>query len=138
MKKIILLMMIFILSGCAGMRYGNYTQMSGSKDDFLVSDVTSRIVKIYPAAKNTFRLSQKICDGFGLKLIEKLRRSGYGIVENVQDKQQANFFYVVDESISEKKLTYRVSVYISNQSISRAYTMINGQLQPLTAWTYKE
>ena len=138
MKNIVLLVMVLILSGCAGMRYGNYTQISSSKDNFLVSDATNQIVKIYPAAKNTFRISQKVCDGFGLKLIEKLRRNGYGIVENVQYKNKANFFYVVDESTSAEKLIYRVSVYIGKQSLSRAYAAKNGQLQPLTAWTHKE
>ena len=138
MKKIIMLMMVLMLSSCASLHYGNFTKMTGSKDDVLVSDAANRIVKIYPPARNTFKIYQRVCDGFGLKLIDNLRRKGYGVVENVRYKQQSNFSYVVDESNTNSKRLYRVTIYIGSQSISRGYVTLNGKLKPVTSWTHKE
>jgi hypothetical protein len=118
------------------MRYGNFTDISQSKDAYLVKDTVSQLVNVYPPAKNIFFLSQKVCDGFGIKLLQAMRKKGYGIIENVRQSQKANFFYVVDEV--EPRNLYRVSLYIGAKTLSRVYAKSNSKLAPVSPWSYKE
>ncbi len=136
MKNLSVLLLTILLSSCASMRYGNFTDISQSKDAYLVKDTVSQLTKVYPPAKNIFFLSQKVCDGFGIKLLQMMRKKGYGIVENVRPSQKANFFYVVDEV--EPGNLYRVSLYIGAKTLSRVYAKSNSKLAPVSPWSYKE
>ncbi|KTD03994.1 conjugal transfer TrbH protein [Legionella geestiana] len=136
MKKISLLLLIVLLSSCTTMRYGNFTAPSQGKDIYLAQDAVMQITRIYPPAQNTFRLNQKVTDGFGMNLIHEMRKKGYGVIENVQPRQNANFFYVVDEL--EPGQLYRVSLYINTQALSRLYESRKNQLTPVSAWSHKE
>ncbi len=64
-----------------------------------------------------------------------MRKKGYGLIEKVS-RQEANFFYVVDEL--EGSHLYRVSLFIGAQSLSRVYAQTNDRLAPVSSWTYKE
>ncbi len=136
MKKVSILLLVMLLSSCANMRYGNFTNVSQGKDIYLAKDAVSQLTRVYPPARNTFCISQKICDGFGINLVHEMRKKGYGVIEKVHPKQKANFFYVVDET--EPGRLYRVSLYIGSQTLSRMYTKTNGKLVPISPWSYKE
>lgn len=136
MKKSCILLLTILLSSCASMRYGNFTDVSQNKDVYLAKDAASQLTRVYPPARNTFCISQKVCDGFGIRLIQEMRKKGYGVVENVRPRQKANFFYVVDEA--EPGRLYRVSLYIGPQTLSRVYAKTNGKLTPISPWSHKE
>ena len=136
MKIVSVLLLATLLSSCASMRYGNFTHSSQPKDVYLAKDAISQLTRVYPPARNTFCISQKICDGFGINLIHEMRKKGYGVIEKVHPGQKANFFYVVDET--ERDHLYRVGLYIGSQSLSRMYAKTNGKLVPISPWSHKE
>jgi len=136
MKRLSLLLLIILLSSCTTLRYGNFTAPSEGRNVYLAQDAVRQLTRIYPAAQNTFCLNQKVTDGFGRSLIQEMRKKGYGVIENVQHKQKANFFYVVDEI--ELGQLYRVSLYINSQALSRLYDSNKSQFVPVSAWSHKE
>ncbi|WP_133128612.1 conjugal transfer protein TrbH [Legionella nagasakiensis] len=136
MKKLSILLLALLLSSCASMRYGNFTDASQSKEVYLAKDAVSQLRRVYPPAQNTFCINQKICDGFGINLIQMMRQKGYGLIENVCRRQKANFFYVVDEI--KPGCHYRVSLYIGSQTLSRVYAKTNNKLAPISPWSHKE
>lgn len=136
MKKLSVLLLSVLLSSCASVRYGNFTNVSAARDVYLAQDAVSQLTRIYPPAKNTFYIRQKICDGFGLKLVQMMRKKGYGVVENPMPRSKANFFYVVDET--EPGHLYRVSLYLGSQILSRGYADARGKLTPVSPWSHKE
>lgn len=136
MKKLLTILAVLLLSGCAGLRYGNFTPDAADKDHFLAGDAVSQITRIFPPARNTFCLRQKVCDGFGKALIQGLREKGYGIRENICSKNEANFYYVLDET--EPHRIFRVSLYIGPQTLSRAYSVAGKNTFPVTPWSFKE
>lgn len=118
------------------MQYGNFTVASQSKDIYLAKDATSQLIRIYPPAQNTFYISQKVNDGFGINLIHEMRNKGYGVIEHIQPRQKANFFYVVDEI--KPSHHYRVSLYIGSQTLSRIYVKTKEKIAPTSPWSHKE
>ncbi|KTD64438.1 conjugal transfer protein TrbH [Legionella spiritensis] len=136
MKKLCFLLLTILLSSCASMRYGTFTDVSRNKDAYLAKDAVSQLTRVYPPARNTFCISQRICDGFGIKLIQEMRKKGYGVVEKPQSRNKANFFYVVDEA--EIGRLYRVSLYIGRETLSRVYADTRGKLTPISPWSHKE
>lgn len=136
MKKILLVMMSWVLCSCASMRYGNLTNTSASKDEYLARDAFMRIAKIKVPARTTFRVHQKTDSVFGHQLIELLRQNGYGVQEHLTSNKQANFYYVVDKLAADKRI--RVSIFMDSEELSRAYGIYNGRLMPLGVWSHKE
>lgn len=136
MKKLSLILLMILLSSCTTMRYGNFTAQAEGRNVYLAQDAVQQLIRIYPPAQNTFCLNQKVTDGYGRSLIQEMRKKGYGVIENVQQKQKANFFYVVDEI--ELGQLYRVSLYINSQALSRLYDSNKNQLAPVSAWSHKE
>lgn len=136
MKKLSLILLMILLSSCTTMRYGNFTAPLEGRNISLAQDAVLQLTRIYPPAQNTFCLNQKVTDGFGMNLVHEMRKKGYGVIENVQPRQRANFFYVVDEI--EPGQLYRVSLYINNQALSRLYESRKNQLTPVSAWSHKE
>ncbi|QIN36810.1 conjugal transfer protein TrbH [Legionella longbeachae] len=136
MRKLSVLLLVIVLSSCASIQYGNFTVPSQSKDIYLAKDAASQLTQVYPPAQNTFYISQKVSDGFGIHLIHEMRNQGYGVIENVQPRQKANLFYVVDEV--RKGSFYRVSLYIGSQTLSRVYVKTKEQIAPVSPWSHKE
>lgn len=136
MKKFIMILTAVMLSSCTTLHYGNFTPDKPGTDGYLAKDALLQINRLYPAARNTFCLRQRAHDAFGMALIEGLRKKGYGIKENVCPRNQANFFYVVDEV--KPGNVYRVSLYIGPQSLTRAYSVRSRRPSPITPWSFKE
>ncbi|HAT9660787.1 TPA: conjugal transfer protein TrbH [Legionella pneumophila] len=135
MKELSVLLLAVLLSSCASMRYGNFTQMPQGKDGYLAADAAIQLTRVYPPAQNTFCIGQVVNDGFGLSLIQNLRKKGYGINENQCPKNKANFFYVLDEL---KPQSYRVSLFVGMQTLSRVYAKSHENIIPVSAWSHKE
>ena len=136
MKILNVLLLGLLLSSCASTRYGNFTPVTPNLNVYLAQDAASQIRRVYPPAQNTFCIKQKICDGFGISLIQELRKKGYGVVENNCPQQKANFFYVVDHIASSD--FYRVSLYIGPQILSRVYARTKEKMLPIGTWSRKE
>jgi hypothetical protein len=136
MKKLGILLLVIVLSSCASMQYGNFTVASQGKDIYLAKDAASQLTQVYPPAQNTFYISQKVSDGFGINLIHEMRNKGYGVIENVQSRQKANFFYVVDEI--KPGYLYRVSLYVGSQTFSKVYVKTKEKIAPASLWSHKE
>ncbi|WP_115710970.1 conjugal transfer protein TrbH [Legionella sainthelensi] len=135
MKKLSVLLAAVLLSSCASMRYGNFTQMSVGRDAYLAADAATQLMRVYPPAQNTFCIGQAVNDSFGLSLIQNLRKKGYGINENQCPRNKANFFYVLDEL---KPQNYRISLFVGMQTLSRVYAKSHENIIPVSAWTHKE
>ncbi|WP_412755529.1 conjugal transfer protein TrbH [Legionella longbeachae] len=136
MKKLSVLLLAVLLSSCVSTRYGNFTQMSQGRDTYLAADAATQLTRVYPPAQNTFCIGQRVTDGFGLSLIQNLRKKGYGINENQCPKNKANFFYVLDEV--EPQSHYRVSLFVGIQTLSRLYAKSHENILPVSTWTHKE
>ncbi|HAT9101486.1 TPA: conjugal transfer protein TrbH [Legionella pneumophila subsp. pneumophila] len=136
MRKLSVLLLVIVLSSCASIQYGNFTVPSQSKDIYLAKNAASQLTQVYPPAQNTFYISQKVSDGFGINLIHEMRNKGYGVIESVQPGQKANLFYVVDED--RKGSLYRVSLYVGSQTLSRVYVKTKEQIAPASPWSHKE
>lgn len=136
MKNIIILLLIGFLTNCTSLRYGNFTQASHGVFELMAKDTAAQLGHVYPPAKNRLCLSQKVSDPFGMRLIELLRKQGFGVMEKANSSREANFFYVVDEPIPRS--LYRVSVFVGEQSLSRAYSLQHGVLAPVSSWSHKE
>lgn len=136
MKELSVLLLAVLLSSCASMRYGNFTQISQGRDAYLAADAATQLTRVYPPAQNTFCIGQRVTDGFGITLVQGLRKKGYGVNENQCPKQKANFFYVLDEL--EPQNLYRVSLYVGIQTLSRLYAKNHEKILPVSAWTHKE
>ncbi len=50
MKKISLILLFIMLTSCASMRYGNFTDMPENKDIYLAHDAAMQLVRVYPPA----------------------------------------------------------------------------------------
>ena len=116
MKELSVLLLAVLLSSCASMRYGNFTQLSQGRDAYLAANAATQLTRVYPPAQNTFCIGQRVTDGFGIALVQGLRKKGYGVNENQCPKQKANFFYVLDEL--EPQNLYRVSLYVGIDSVA--------------------
>ena len=136
MKRLLSLIAVLLLSSCASMHYGNFSHVDENKDKALANDAVNRVAKAYIPARTTFRFNQKLRDGFGAELAQKLRQQGYGVIEKSTHQSPANFRYVVDES--NQKQVVRVSLFIENQVYSRAYLLKDEVLAPVSIWSHKE
>lgn len=124
----------------------------------LAHDTVAKMETVYPPALTRLRLMHPATDPFGIALTETLRRKGYGVREtrvhtaaipSTREEQQARiehpavsqdeglpFRYVVDGPFEQR--LYRVTVFIGNQSLSRAYLMDEQAMAHAGAWARKE
>lgn len=137
MKKLSTLFIALLLSGCATLNYGNFTQLSPNQDAYLVKDAITQLNMIFPPARHTFCIGQKINDSFGKNIVSAMRKKGYGVIDSCS-KQKANFFYVVDVLGDTEPSLYRVSLFVGSQTLSRVYINTNGTINNLSEWTHKE
>ena len=124
----------------------------------LAQDTVAKMEAVYPPALTRLTLMHPATDPFGAALTDALRRKGYGVREtrgdtppipSTRDEQQVRiehpavshdegmpFRYVVDGPFEHR--LYRVTVFIGNQSLSRAYHMDEQAMAHAGAWVRKE
>lgn len=154
MKRITVLLCILafvLLSGCASrVKQGDFTENPSLKANLLAEDACKGMVAVYPPASTKLSLKSEVKDDFGLALVERLRASGFAVLEPVSTvRRKAEevispetehgllFSYVLD-NVPEEQLV-RLTLYVGDSSISRAYRSIaGGSVAPAGAWVRKE
>lgn len=145
MKKLIIIL-AFILSACTS-KMGNYSNASPSVSEAMASDVSSYLNEAYSPAKTQFNFDKEIqpTDYFGLTLQDNLRQKGFAIKLNSKNDSKLNKENTETDSrllnISVKYIvdtldnnTYRVTLYLSDSIISRAYSIEKGDFNSLGNW----
>lgn len=156
----ILLLLLFCSAGCA-VRHsqGYFLDDSASSANKQLADDATKIMQIaYPPTqiKLAIKPHKESLDLFGYTLYENLRNVGYAISDTIIASTTSSdallavnlidatlFGYVVDTLIApssgdtQKKTTHtiRVGLYIGSESLSRAYQLSGGTVQPIGNWT---
>lgn len=143
MIRVALVILVLCLTGCAttGNQYGNYLPVSSEVDQAILADeAINKIVRLYPPAKARFNLQHESSDAFGQALIKGLRNKGYAIHEfsmaGEKDVSGQNLSYVVDRA-GETNI-YLLSISIGSESLSKAFTVSDGELASAGYWVRKE
>lgn len=145
--RILILVLLFVLSGCATTQYGNYVQDDSSvHNNVMASDAAYQLLQHYPPASTRFEMQHPAEDSFGVAFVEYLRGGGYA----VQEYQQAKFaatHTVSDEGnkgialayiLDDASDIYRLSLTVDAQRLTRAYTPDNGKILPAGHWLRME
>ncbi len=162
MRRLTLVLWIgLVLAGCVNAGPYGYAvtgNISPSMLERLAQDTVAKMEAVYPPALTRLTLMHPATDPFGIALTETLRRKGYGVREtrgdtaaipSTREEQLARiehpivthdeglpFRYVVDGPFEQR--LYRVTVFIGNQSLSRAYRMDEQAMAQAGAWVRKE
>lgn len=155
------------LAGCATPgsvsrgAYGNFVAQPFSPyNQQLAKDALVQLTEVYPPASTRFKLQQPIPDAFGAALAVSLRGRGYALRENprsimrqstdaverplasapigasAQESEGIPMRYVLDLAAAPN--LYRLTLFLGDQSLSRAYWTKEGMLHPAGAWVRKE
>lgn len=153
MKRIIVLLSILavvMLAGCATrIKQGDYTGDPTLKAN-LAEDACKGMVAVYPPASTKLSLKSEVKDDFGTALVEKLRASGFAVLEPTSaarrkaeeimtpEVEQGLLFSYVLDNVPEEQLM-RLTLSVGESSLSRAYrSMAGGSVAPAGAWVRKE
>lgn len=150
MKRILAFAFLALLSGCAT-QTGNYANASPEISEAMASDVANYLDKAYSPAKTQLNFTNEISinDYFGLSLQDNLRQKGFAVQLHSKNEQSQNIEqnkaitehdtrllnlplkYIVDHL---EQNSYRVTVYLPEAVLSRAYSIENGVFTPLGSW----
>lgn len=151
MKKILMLAYLALVSGCAT-QTGNYSNASPEISEAMASDVANYLDKAYSPAKTQLNFTNEISvnDYFGLSLQDNLRQKGFAVQLHSKNSQSQNtteqnkavteldtrllnlpLKYIVDHL---EKDSYRVTIYLPEAILNRAYSIEGGTFTPLGSW----
>ncbi|MDD4616142.1 MAG: conjugal transfer protein TrbH [Alphaproteobacteria bacterium] len=146
-KNLVLLALILAgLVGCAK-NYGSFIDAKSSPPDIsetLAEGAAKEIAALYPPARTHIKFEQKTPDKFGLELLSSLRSKGFAVAaqnapatedSDTTSYQSLSLRYVLDAT---DKNSYRVMIFLGNQTIARAYVVKDNALAPAGAWVRKE
>jgi hypothetical protein len=136
MKNLVFILSALVLCSCANMNYGVLTEVAPSTEVILAQDCVKQIGKVKLPARTTLRISQKTSSPFGRHLLDELRQRGFGIQEVTNYNIKTNFSYVIDKVSGGNSI--RVTLWLEEKMLSRAYLVKSGKLIPIGAWTVKE
>jgi hypothetical protein len=150
------------LAGCATppspALYGNFAASHAGFDEKMAADTVKQLIVLYPPATTQFNLRQATPDAFGVSLLSGLRDNGYAVSEVKPDepaqrahandpatRQKAagaqqpiglDLRYVLDQTVALN--LYRVTLWVGNQSLTRAYAEQDNALLPAGSWVRRE
>jgi len=143
----ILMLILWLLSGCATTQYGNHVQNdSSTHNKVMASDAAYQLLQLYPPASTKFELQHATEDSFGVAFVEYLRGGGYAVQEykpskfattdtgDEMDNKGIALAYVLDDSSD----IYRLSLTVDEQRLTRAYTPDNDKILPAGHWLRME
>ncbi len=149
----ILLLSCLILNGCATTQYGNFIQNASiDASQAMANDAAAQIGRLYPAASTQLNLNHVVNDPFGHTLVDKLRQSGFAVLETVNEpisilplslpeasaqslpQQGLTFGYVVDQSDE----LYHANVHIGDRHLSRAFLVKDNAIYPAGHWVSRQ
>ena len=141
MKKLIVSLIIFLaLTACESTQHGNFIKSDDGANEFIAIDSVEKITGLYLPAKTTLSLSQKIKsnDAFGTMFINGLRDRGFAVEEFRKDSKETlsgtSLRYTLDISDG----IYRISIFVGNSVLSRAYQTDSGAIVASGYWSKKE
>ena len=83
MFRLSMLVLIFILTGCATTQFGNFVAHNDeAHNKSIASDVTGQLIQLYPPASTQFNMQHPTVDSLGDALVDNLRAGGYAIHEH--------------------------------------------------------
>ncbi|MCC7634553.1 hypothetical protein [Stenotrophomonas rhizophila] len=135
-----------LLSACAVTPRVPGTASAASVPDgvgSVAADAVQLLQGRYPPGATYWTLARPARDGFGVALVDTLRRQGYAVQEASASRGKPQpapagptldyVFEPVDAGV------YRLTLQIGTRSMSRAYMAAgNGRMQPAGAWSHKE
>ncbi len=78
MFRLSMLVLIFILTGCATTQFGNFVAHNDeAHNKRIASDVTGQLIQLYPPASTQFNMQHPTVDSLGDALVDNLRAGGY-------------------------------------------------------------
>jgi hypothetical protein len=98
----------------------------------------------FPPAQTRITLDPPPSDAFGMALVNRLRETGYAVLEPAPGGKSAAdgslmLRYVVDQQgTTQEDTTYRVLLQVGNETLARLYTERNGQFEPISNWVRGE
>jgi hypothetical protein len=148
MKSTIITLLAFILTACATSgQWGNYADATPAHTAQMAADAFKELSFLYPPAKTHLSVQQPINDPFGILLVQKLRKAGYGVAEQSPISSKSRkptaapaasglpFNYVVDRINFDH---YRVSFNVGGQALNRLYQIHGADLAPAGLWAKQE
>ncbi len=138
--QILILVLLFVLVGCATTQYGNHVQNdSSTHNKVMAGDAAHQLLQLYPPASTRFNMRHATEDSFGVALLEYLRSGGYAVQEHKQqsnlietdvdadtdadaDADQGNKHIALAYILDESSEIYRLSLLIDEQKLTRAYS----------------
>lgn len=150
MRFITIILAALVLSACATPGpWGNYADARPGYNAQMAEDAYKQLVAVYPPAKTHLSIEQPVDDPFGIVLVQKLRKAGYGVAETKvssfkgfrSSKAAAPvpagqpFHYVVDRIGTAG---YRVSLRVGGQALNRVYQTHGNELAPAGFWAMQE
>lgn len=137
MKYMLILILSVLVSGCASNQYGNHLK-SEISHAVIRDDVLSLLTERYPPAVTELSLVHAINkkDRFGSSLINEMRQQGYAVHEfgNETSRDVKEFAYTLDYIEN----FYRITLYVDETRLSRAYVEESGEHVPLSGWSVTE
>ena len=145
MFRLSMLVLIFILTGCATTQFGNFVAHNDeAHNKSIASDVTGQLIQLYPPASTQFNMQHPTVDSFGDAFVGNLRAGGYAIHEH----QKSNLNKSTDTSTSDGLTLgyvfdqmdglYRLTVFVDQHVLTRAYISNESTINPAGYWVRKE
>lgn len=126
---------IALLGGCATGRTtgGAFSEVPPGYSDVMAIDAANQLSHVFPPATSRLVLATKADDPFGVALVGKLRFAGYAVQEggSISAASGSSLAYVLD---SIDQTTYRVSLLVAGETLSRAYVVADRRLSPSGVW----
>lgn len=166
MRKLFPLAALVALSlvGCAtATPYGDFSNASVGVDKAIAADMVKKLAADYPPARTRLNVSQPTIAEFDATLLSALRVKGFAVAELSKPETtvegdgrdelrrsthpyffrapapaqtDVEFHYVVDQVGIDD--LYRVTIWLGDKSLSRAYVAQGGNVSPAGVWVRKE
>ena len=151
-KRTIFILLMMSLTGCASGPakdvYGNFVQDIPAVDGkMMADDVAKKLVVLFPPALTGINLQHTTSDAFGTSLVGALCTKGYALSEfkpaqsdsapgSAATSGGVALAYVVDQQLEAR--SYRITVHINSQLLSRLYEAKGGGIAPAGYWVREE
>ena len=145
-KTLLVLILLFVLAGCATTQHGNYVEHNSETHNSIIASAAAyQLMQLYPPARTRFNMQHPTADSFGAAFLRSLRTGGYAIQENQKSNlaqpdsaakniDGSTLAYIFDQSSD----VYRLSIMIDEKILTRAYMPHEEGVVPGGSWVLKE
>lgn len=136
MRAIVGVLCAALLSGCATSRMvgGTYSEIPAGYSDVMAIDAVNQLSHIHPPASSRLVVKGVESDAFGQALVRRLRAAGFAVQEGTVEGAPSGtaLVYILDQL---DETTYRVSLLVAGETLSRAYIVADRRLAPSGVWS---